>query len=91
MKSSHLSSFNQAMKEFGEAYFGNPNIRDGTQTALTILLGNLTLASKKQKKSRDWIEIEMAIHNIKKHVQELEFLKHVWERTLPIFLHTLSS
>lgn len=43
---SQLSPFDQAMKEFGEVLYSDTNIREGKKTALNILLGQLTFASK---------------------------------------------
>lgn len=89
MKLSQLSTFDQAMKEFGDVLYGDTPIRDGTKTALNISLGKLTFASKQQRIERDLFSIRMAMRDIAKYVQEIESLKTVWERTLPVFSQTL--
>ena len=75
------------MKEFGEAYIGNPKIREGLQTALTIPLGVLTNASKQPKEARDLLSVHMS--NITNYVQRVEYLQPYWKRAQPIFQQTL--
>lgn len=85
----NLSPFDQAMKEFGEVLFGDFDIRKEYKQSLLILLGTFTAASKLPKKSRDWLSIHMAMHNITKQVKGSDLLEPIWKCPQPIFLQTL--
>jgi len=97
MKSSQLSSLDQAQKTIGEALFAKGlSIRESRRDAIMITLGKLTFASMQSKKERESdplyrFSIERTIEQITEYVEGIESLENAWDRARPIFIQTLLS